>query len=94
MLSHEETKKIFVIHKSSEGHYNKKLTMKTNKNRQNPKIKQKSARRKCRSRSKHKLFFETFMYDPSNAFSKPMQQPEIGYCVEILKGSKNMRKNI
>ena len=38
MLSHEETKGIFVIHKSSEGHYNKKLTMKTNKNRQNPKI--------------------------------------------------------
>ena len=25
MLSHEETKRIFVIHKASDGHYNKKI---------------------------------------------------------------------
>ena len=38
-LSLEETKRMFVILKSSKTHYNKTLNMKNNKNRQNPKIK-------------------------------------------------------
>ena len=68
--------------------------MKSYKKKENPKIKEKSARRKCRSRSKHKLFSETFIYDPSNVFSKPMQKSEIRSRVEIPKGTKIMRKNI
>ena len=43
-----------------------------NKYRQNPKIHQKSARRKCRSHLNHKFFSENFFYGPLNVFAKTM----------------------
>ena len=42
-----------------------------NKKRQQPKIEQKSARRKCRSNLNHKFFSGNFIYDPLNGFPKP-----------------------
>ena len=68
--------------------------MKTNKNKQNPKIRKRTARRKRRSHLKHNFFSEYYMYDPLNVFSKPMRQLIIGQCVKIPKGTKIMRKNI
>ena len=43
-----------------------------NKIWQKLKIQQKSARRKCRRNFNHKLFTENFIYNPLNAFPKPM----------------------
>ena len=43
-----------------------------NKDRQQPKSQEKSARIKCRSNLNHKFFSENFTYDPLNFFPKPM----------------------
>ena len=43
-----------------------------NKDKQQPKIQEKSARRKCRSNLNHKFFSENILYKPLNAFPKPM----------------------
>ena len=45
---------------------------KNNKNRQQPKIQKKSARRKCRSNLNHEFFSEIFIDNPFTLFSKLM----------------------
>ena len=42
---------------------------KNNKDKHQPKIEQKSAKRRCRRSLHHKFFFENFIYDPLNAFT-------------------------
>ena len=49
-----------------------------NKDRQQPKIQLKSARRKCQSNLNHNIFSENFIYDPLNVFPKPMSTISIG----------------
>ena len=42
-----------------------------NKYSQNPKVKEKSARRKCRGHLNHMLFSENIIHDPLTVFYKP-----------------------
>ena len=79
-LSHASIGKtmILVVHRLSIRHHNNSYGFESNnKNRQKPKIQQKSARRNCLSHLNQKSLSENFFYDPLNVCSKQMRNISI-----------------